>query len=173
MSEFDATNYQPPSFSEAPVIFFGAFQRLLAFLIDLIIIFFVAVVITYPFSSIMPLLGGLVFTNLPIIFCLFYFTIFGVDQVRWMFINAGLGLLGIYAQIDMILSLFDKRTDDFPPSVHVIPFLYYILYTFLLYQLLLRVSGAHKSAYRKRLVERLYVAGSLLVYGGLFLINKY
>ena len=41
-----------------------------------------------------------------VIYLVFYVTIFGVDQIRWMFINAALGLFGIYAQIDWILSRF-------------------------------------------------------------------
>ena len=63
-----------------------------------------------------------------LVYMVFYFALFGVDQVRWMFIDAALGLFGIYAQIDGILSLFGKRADDFPWFVHVVPFLYYILY---------------------------------------------
>ena len=77
-----------------------------------------------------------------LVYTIFYIAIFGVDQVKWMFINAALGLLGIYAQIDWILSVFGKRAGDFPASVHVVPFLYYILYTFLLYQMVLDLSGA-------------------------------
>jgi len=106
-----------------------------------------------------------------LVYVIFYFTIFGVDQVKWMFINAALGLFGIYAQIDGILSLFGKRAEDFPWYVHVIPFLYYILYTFLLYQLVLKISGSHKSESRKRLVEHLYVVFSVLIYAGLYLKN--
>ena len=106
-----------------------------------------------------------------LVYVIFYFTIFGVDQVKWMFINAALGLFGIYAQIDGILSLFGKRAEDFPWYVHVIPFLYYVLYTFLLYQLVHHVSGSHKSESRKRLVELLYVVISVLIYAGLYLRN--
>jgi hypothetical protein len=35
-----------------------------------------------------------------LVYTIFYVTIFGVDEVKWMFINAGLGLLGIVSQID-------------------------------------------------------------------------
>lgn len=104
-----------------------------------------------------------------LVYTIFYLAIFGVDEVKWMFINAALGLLGIYAQIDWILSLFGKRAGDFPASVHVVPFLYYILYTFLLYQMVLDVSGARESPERKKTVEGIYVVGSVLVYGALYL----
>ncbi len=103
------------------------------------------------------------------VYTIFYLAIFGVDEVKWMFINSALGLFGIYAQIDWILSLFGKRAGDFPPSVHVIPFLYYILYTFLLYQMILDISGARENPERKKAVEGFYVVGSLLVYGMLYL----
>ena len=72
-----------------------------------------------------------------VVYTIFYLALFGGDEIKWMFINAALGLLGIYAQIDIILSLFGKKAGDYSAAVHVIPFLYYILYTFLLYQMVL------------------------------------
>ena len=106
-----------------------------------------------------------------LVYTIFYLVIFGPDQVRWMFINAALGLFGIYAQIDLILGRFGKQAEDFPLSVHVIPFLYYVLYTFLLYQMILEVSGARKDPGRKKVVEAFYVVGSVLVYGMIYLVN--
>lgn len=102
-------------------------------------------------------------------YTVFYLSFFGVDQVRWMFINAALGLYGIYVQIDWILSVFGKSANQFPIHVHVIPFLYYVLYTFLLYQLVLHLSGAHKNPGRKTLVEAIYVMASLIIYTWLLL----
>jgi hypothetical protein len=106
------------------------------------------------------------------VYTIFYLAIFGFDQVKWMFINSALGLLGIYAQIDLILSFFGRQASDFPPSVHVVPFLYYILYTFLLYQMVLDISGARNNPGRKRLVEFFYVIVSVLVYGVIYLASK-
>jgi hypothetical protein len=48
--------------------------------------------------------------------------------------------------------------------VHVIPFLYYILYTFLLRQMVLDATGARENPERRRWVEGLYIAVSLGVY---------
>jgi len=107
-----------------------------------------------------------------LIYTVFYLTIFGVDEVKWMFINAGLGLLGIYAQIDLILSYFGKRAGDYSPLVHLIPFLYYVLYTFLLYQMILDITGALENSRRKKIVEGSYIAASLLIYGTLYLAQK-
>ena len=103
------------------------------------------------------------------VYTVFYISFFGVDEVKWMFINSLLGLLGIYAQIDLILSLFGKQASDFPASVHVIPFLYYILYTFLLYQMILDISGSRDNPERKKVVEGSYIVGSVLVYGVIYL----
>lgn len=103
------------------------------------------------------------------VYTVFYIAIFGVDEVKWMFINSLLGLLGIYAQIDLILSAFGKQANDFPASVHVIPFLYYILYTFLLYQMILDVSDSRDNPERKKVVEGSYIVGSVLVYGVIYL----
>lgn len=104
------------------------------------------------------------------VYTIFYLAFFGVDEVKWMFINSALGLFGIYAQIDLILALFGKQADDFPPSVHVIPFLYYVLYTFLLYQMILDLSGARDDPGRKRMVEWIYIVASLLIYGFLYIV---
>jgi hypothetical protein len=104
-----------------------------------------------------------------VVYLVFYLAIFGMDEVRWMFINAALGLLGIWAEIRYILGWFGKSIDDFPVAVHVTPFLYYILYTFLLRQMLLDITHSRDNPARKRLVEMLYVVGSLVIYGTLWL----
>jgi len=102
-------------------------------------------------------------------YLVFYATIFGIDRVKWMFINAGLGLFGIYAQIDLILSLFGSRAADYSAATHAIPFFYYVLYTFLLHQLLLDATGARNNAGRRRVVNALYIVGSILIYGTIWI----
>ena len=99
-----------------------------------------------------------------LVYTVFYLAIFGLDEVKWMFINAGLGLLGIYSQIGWLLSLFDKKIGDFPVYVHVVPFLYYVLYTFLLRQAVLDIAIARTDENRKKRVEQIYVAVSMVVY---------
>ena len=89
-----------------------------------------------------------------------------------MFINAALGLLGIYAQIDLILSLFGKKAGDFSVFVHVIPFLYYILYTFLLYQMVLDVTGARNDPRRKKIAEAFYIVSSVVIYSAIYLTKR-
>ena len=103
-----------------------------------------------------------------LIYTIFYLTIFGVDEVKWMFINAGLGLFGIYAQIDWILSWFDKEAGNYSAARHAIPFLYYVLYTFLLYQMVLDLTRSRKDPDRRRRVETIYVLTSLAIYGFIF-----
>ncbi|MDH5832592.1 hypothetical protein [Luteimonas kalidii] len=99
------------------------------------------------------------------VYLVFYHVIFGRDQVRWMLINAALGILGIYAQVGWILERFGRRIGDYPWQVHVVPFLYYVLYTFLLRQLLIDVTGSRDRPARRAAVDAVYVALSLLVYG--------
>ena len=84
-----------------------------------------------------------------------------------MLVNAGLGILGIYSQVGWILERFGKRIDDYRWEVHVIPFLYYVLYTFLLRQFLLDVTRSRDNPQRRRWVNNAYVVVSLLVYGGI------
>jgi len=101
-------------------------------------------------------------------YILLYRTIFGPEEIKWMFINAALGLFGIYCQIDWILSLFGTAVQDYPFSVHVIPFLYYILYTFLIRQALLDLTRARDNTNRRHIVERLYIAISAAFYTFLY-----
>lgn len=105
------------------------------------------------------------------VYLVFYLSIFGQEQVKWMFINAGLGLFGIYAEIDWILDLFGTTLRDYPLYLHVVPFLYYILYTFLLRQAIIDVTGSRANPERRRRVERAYIVLSVLVYGAIYLIG--
>ena len=99
-------------------------------------------------------------------YSVFYLVVFGVDAVIWMFINAALGLFGIYSQIDWILSRFGKSAEDFAVHVHAIPFLYYVLYTFLLRQAVLDITRSREGS-RRKIVDVLYVVVSLSVYSWL------
>lgn len=106
-----------------------------------------------------------------VVYLVFYLAIFGLDEVRWMFINAALGLFGIWAEIDVILGWFGRSLDDYPVWVHVTPFTYYILYTFLLRQLVIDLAGARENAARRQRVGILYVVGSLAIYGAVYLMQ--
>jgi hypothetical protein len=112
--------------------------------------------------------GGIAIT----VYTVFYLAIFGVDEVKWMFINAGLGLLGIYTQIEWILSKFGKTLSSYPARVHVIPFVYFVLYTFLIRHLLLDLFGVRDKPQGRKLVEALYVLAMLGLYGGLYFSRK-
>ncbi len=100
-----------------------------------------------------------------LVYLVFYVVIFGLDQVEWMFINAGLGIFGIVSQIDWILSLFGKHVGDFPWYVHVIPALYWILYTFLIRHAILDLTGARDDPDKERRINYGYVGVSLGIYG--------
>jgi hypothetical protein len=99
-----------------------------------------------------------------LVYTVFYLAIFGLDEVKWMFINAGLGLFGIISQIDWLLSLFGKRVADYPPYVHVIPFLYFVLYTFLIRHAVLDMMGVREDETRRTRVEYGYIGVSLAFY---------
>ena len=107
-----------------------------------------------------------------IVYMVFYLAIFGRDEVQWMLINAGLGILGIYSQIGWLLARFGKDIEQYSWKVHVVPFLYYILYTFLLRQFLLDLTRSRDNPARKKLVDAVYVIGSLVVYAGFLLRGR-
>ena len=99
----------------------------------------------------------------------FHIAIFGWDAVKWMFINAGLGIFGIYSELRVVLKYFDKNIADFAWYVHVIPFTYYVLFTFLLYQAVLVMFAADQSPVRKKNIESGYIIVSLLIYLWIYL----
>ena len=99
------------------------------------------------------------------VYLVFYLSIFGRDEVKWMLINAALGVVGIYAQVGWILARFGRRIGDYPWYVHVVPFLYYVLYTFLLRQLLLDATRSRDNPQRRSIVDTAYVLLSVAVYG--------
>lgn len=122
--------------------------------------FFMAYGPAHPPVLFLYLHGGLAIT----VYTLFYLSIFGRDAVKWMFINAILGLFGIYSQISWLLSLVGKRVSDYPFYVHVIPFLYYVLYTFLVRHAVIDITQSREDARRRKRVENLYIAVSVAVY---------
>ncbi len=104
--------------------------------------------------------GGFAIT----VYTVFYLSIFGRDEVKWMFINAFLGLLGIYSQIGWLLSFFGKKIGDYPFYVHVIPFLYFVLYTFLIRHAVMDITQSREDPQKKKLVENCYIAISVAIY---------
>jgi hypothetical protein len=98
------------------------------------------------------------------VYMIFYLAIFGLDEVKWMFINAGLGLFGIISQIDWILSLFGRHVSDYPVYVHIVPFLYWVLYTFLIRHAVLDALGAREDEARRSRVEYGYIGVSVAFY---------
>lgn len=106
-----------------------------------------------------------------LVYLVFYLAIFGREQVSWMLINGALGLFGIWVEIDLVLGFFGRALSDYPWQVHLTPFLYYILYTFLLRQMVLDFTGVRGDPVRQRRVEIAYVLVSLLIYGGLWLLR--
>ena len=130
--------------------------------------FFMAYGTSHPPVPFLYMHGGIAIA----VYTVFYLVIFGLDEVKWMFINAGLGLLGIYSQIGWLLSLFGKRISDYPFYIHVIPFLYYVLYTFLLRHAILDITQSRENPGKRKLVENLYIAISALVYVVLFWVER-
>lgn len=107
-----------------------------------------------------------------LVYTVFYLSMFGRDEVKWMFINAVLGLTGIYTQIGWILSLFGREISDFPLHIHVIPFLYFVLYTFLLRQAILDLTHSRDDNEKKKRVEYGYVAVMVLGFALSYFFSK-
>jgi hypothetical protein len=98
------------------------------------------------------------------VYLVFYKAIFGIDEVKWILINALLGVFGLYSEIGILLSWSGKNIDSFPLHVHVIPFMYYVLYTFLLRQVIIEVTNSGTDKTKREKVSYVYLVVSLALY---------
>ena len=130
--------------------------------------FFMAYGRSHPPFLFLFLHGGLAIS----IYIAFYLTFFGRDEVKWMFINAGLGLFGIYSQIGWFLSLFGKRIGDYPFYVHVIPFLYFVLYTFLVRHAVMDLTRSREDPRRRAIAGYCYIALSVAFYVAAYWLER-
>ncbi len=106
------------------------------------------------------------------IYTVMYVVVFGRDEVKWMFINAVLGIVGIASQIDWLLSWFGKKFSDYPWYVHVIPFLYYVLYTFLLRHAVIDLTRSRDHPESEQRASLAYLALSVVIYVVLFFWHR-
>jgi len=107
-----------------------------------------------------------------LVYTIFYVAIFGWDEVKWMFVNAAIGIYGMWCEIGWLLGLFGKEISDFPWYRHVIPFLYYVLYTFLLRHLVLDLFGAREDEARRQRIETGYIVFSLAIYTAFYFFGQ-
>lgn len=99
-----------------------------------------------------------------LIYVVFYQAMFGRDAVKWMFIDGAIGILGIYSVVGASLSLIDRDIHSYPLYRHVLPFVFYVLYSFLLRQAFLDIMNAREDNARRRIAELFYVGISLAAY---------
>ena len=98
------------------------------------------------------------------IFAVLYGQMFGRDEIKWMFINAALGVFGIYSQMGWILSLIGKRMSDYPFYVHAVPFFHFVLGAFLLRHAVLDLTASRLDPVRRKRAETAYVVISAAIY---------
>ena len=102
------------------------------------------------------------------IYLFFYIPIFGIDEVKWLIKNSLVGMFGVYAEVDILLSYFNKNISEFPFYVHIFPFLFYSLYTFLFRQIFIDITYSRGNKKRTEIVSYIYLFLSLAIYSFLF-----
>lgn len=105
--------------------------------------------------------GGIAIT----VYLAFYYAMFGPEPLRWLLIDSVLGVFGIIAQLSWILAAFDKSMSDYPFERHIIPAIYYVLYTFLLHRAILDFGNGGGDPARAAMLNRFYFVASVLIYG--------
>jgi hypothetical protein len=108
-----------------------------------------------------------------LVYTAFYLSIFGRDEVKWMFINAALGLFGIYSQLGWLLALFGRQIGDYPVQVHVIPFLYFVFYTFLIRHAVIDLTHSREDPGKQKHVEYGYILVSVGIYLISYFLERY
>lgn len=106
------------------------------------------------------------------IYLIFYSAIFGREEVKWMLINAILGIFGLYSEIGILLSFTGKTISNFPWYIHVVPFMYYVLYTFLIRQVVIEITGSRDDERRSKFVNYMYVLVSVIIYSVFYLFGN-
>lgn len=99
-----------------------------------------------------------------VVYSIFYVAIFGIDEIKWLIINSIIGTLGIYSQLGWILEKTGKSPHDFPNHYHIIPGIYFVLYTFLLRRALLHILRAKEGTKKRVLVEIGYVVFTVIYF---------
>ncbi len=121
-----------------------------------------------------PNMGGLVIIGGfgIMFFALFYGAVFGLAEMGWMFVNGAIGVLGILSQINVVLSWFGKSADDFGFDAHLFPVIYWIMASFVLWQLVLDLTGSREDAARRWWANLAFSLGSLTLYATLWLTDQ-
>ena len=100
-----------------------------------------------------------------------YFRYFGVDEVKWMAVNGALSIFAMYSDVNSLLYHFGVSMSDYHWYVHIMPFTYIVMFTFLPRQVLLEIAHAREDEQRKERVSRRYAWGTfafhtvLLIWG--------
>lgn len=84
-------------------------------------------------------------------FLMFYFLAFGRDKIKRMFITSLIGISSIYSQLSNILKYFDKNINEFSWIYHIIPGIYFILFSFLLRRALVDICRSINIKYWERI----------------------
>ncbi|MFZ2151459.1 MAG: hypothetical protein WAU85_05440 [Candidatus Absconditicoccaceae bacterium] len=82
---------------------------------------------------------------------MFYFLAFGRDKIKRMFITSLIGISSIYSQLSNILKYFDKNINEFSWIYHIIPGIYFILFSFLLRRALVDICRSINIKYGERI----------------------
>jgi len=103
-----------------------------------------------------------------------YLRYYGIDEVRWMLINGALSVFAMYSDVGWFLSyfFFGTSVSDYHWYVHIVPFTYIVIFTFLLRQWLIDLFDAREDEKRKELVGRYYAWGSFVLHSALLLWRR-
>lgn len=118
-----------------------------------------------------PNMGGLVIIGGfgIMFFALFYSALFSLAEIGWMFLNGAIGVLGILSQIDVVLSWFGKSAGDFGFDAHLFPVIYWIMASFVLWQLVLDITRSREDPVRRWWANLAFSLSSLALYAALWL----
>ena len=132
----------------------------------LLIVFFGVGSIWLAYGEVLKSEEGLLFFRVLLlsIFAVSYYIIFGIDEFKWIFINIFLGTVGILGEYEVIGYFFGLDISEYSLSINIFPFLFYVLFIFLLRQTFIDIAGARENPKRKKYVEIGFILVFICVY---------
>lgn len=102
------------------------------------------------------------------VYMIFYLAIFWLDKIKDMLIWALIGIMWTIARLEKIIPYRWHEIWDYYRAAHIIPGLYFVMYTFLIKQALIDIISIFHKKHAKKIAEIIYIWIGISVLGVIF-----
>ena len=144
-----------------PIWFFFPFFIAHAVLFGLVVLLFAYA----QYSSAMGLVILFIWGFLGVLcYLMVYSALFGLDSFKWIVSNTALALFGFSAELHLLIDWFNVETANIAWYRNMLPYAYYVMYTFWFRQLVLAAFGAREDTSKGERVSNYFLVVCLLIY---------